>query len=453
MINKKIKLSLPQINFTFARFLSAVDILAVLTIVFGVLSSGNAESAIKLWITAVVVLLASRIVRLLYFGASSFPQIKYDITILTSITALLVLTLVQASSISYASLSADNNWSVGVLLLSAVTLYLMQIVLNNYPRLKKLLVWILGLAILLILVNGLPSDIAGMLNRPSKLTLGINLIALSGVVMAISGLIQFKSTINKVLSLLLIVITLPFVLSSIAQGQFVIIFLALLIFVVITPKASLNRMKSLVSEIGHALSKKSPLSLRSKTVLFGVGTITVLSVLSFLLKPQFITTALQTLEASIARFPGATEVILGLGLTPSAVDAGSLLMSYGTLGLLAVSIFLASVIQQIRKVSLEGNVVRNAAAFTGVAVVLYSLGMILSETLSIAARIILLVSIALLFFEKMPVKDAPFKLKFKFNKLMSAQVWQELFVAIRVLVTITVIILIPVAIDFVIAVF
>ncbi len=453
MINKKIKLSLPQIKFTFAKILSAVDILAVLVIIFGVLSSINAESAIKLWITAVVVLLASRIVRLLYFGASSFPQIKYDITLLTSITALLVLTLVQASSSSYASLSADNNWSVGVLLLSAVTLYLMQIVLNNYPKLRKKLIWVLGLAILLILVNGLPSDIAGMLGRPSKLTLGINLITLSGVVVAISGLIQFKSTINKVFSLLIIIIALPFILSAIAQGQFVLVFLALLIFVVITPRTSLNRVRSLVSEIGHALSKKASITLRTKLILFGVSGVTILSVVSFLLKPQFITNALQVLGATMERFPGATEVILGLGLTPSAVDASSLLLSYGTLGLLAVSIFLASIIQQIRKVSLEGKLISNAAAFTGAALVLYSLSMMFTETLSIAARIILLASIALLFFEKMPVKDAPFKLNFKFNKLMSAQVWQELFVAIRVLVTITVIILIPVAIDFVIAVF
>jgi hypothetical protein len=453
MINKKIKLSLPQVKFTFAKILSAIDILTVLAIVFGVLASGNAESAIKLWITAVVILLASRIVRLLYFGASSFPQIKYDITLLTSITALLVLTLVQASSVTYASLSADNNWSVGVFLLSAVTLYLMQIVLNNFPRLRKFLVWVLGLAILLILINGLPSDITAMVSRASKLTMGINLVAISGVIIAISGLIQFKSTINKVLSLLLLVISLPFVISSIAQGQFMLVFLALLIFVVITPKTSLNRMKSLVSEIGHALSKKASLSLRSKIILFGAGAITILSIVSFLLKPQFITNSLQTLEATIGRFPGASEVILGLGLTPSAVDASSLLLSYGTLGLLAVSIFLASIIQQIRKVSIEGKLVRTAAAFTGAALVLYFLSMIFTETLSIAARIILLTSIALLFFEEMPARDKPFKLNFKFNKLMSAQVWQELFVAIRVLLTITVIILIPVAIDFVIAVF
>jgi|GEM_PF-5677146 len=138
------------------------------------------------WIAALLVIIAIRLIRMLFVGLNAFPPVKYDLPFLLLSTAILVLTILQGKP-SYTNLGGVYFWGIGMTLISIATIYFIHQLSSLYLSPKKYLAWAaivyFALTVLKFLVGTYSPSNLGILSESILLNNVIVLMGISYVVL------------------------------------------------------------------------------------------------------------------------------------------------------------------------------------------------------------------------------------------------------------------------------
>jgi hypothetical protein len=473
--NKRFTVKLPRLpkkitlkSFKFTEFppqnwlkfaLQAVEILAAVVLVFQVLRFPETARELNTWIAAVVIMLMARIVRLLYFGLNALPPVSYDLNLLSAVTIILVVTIFQGGETSYVSLGSTNIWGPGMLMLTGLSLYLLDLVSLNGRVFRALHYTILVAAFLLLSWN---------LNLTPNASRTFNDLAIAGLMLgsyALASILASRRLLSKILAAAVFVFALPFVILNLTPNLAIVVALTAFIAAVMLIGLEIKQKKNtgIVSRL-----KSAPWISFALT-----GTVALIVTLGLsLIVPANgarLASTIQGYGSIASQLASGSELLIGQGLQSSGTPAQNLLTSYGLIGLAAIALALAAIFSKassLLRASLAGlgagKLTLGAAAYKAtisLGIILLSVDFMFSPLNAPELMGLLLLIVAMFRQPELKVKVATDKeqvVTYKdffsrklFSRVMAANLWAELAGTLRLLIAITLIVATPRLIQFV----
>lgn len=126
-LNLPKKISIKQVN-PLVLVLDLVEIIGLLLLPILIILPSTEANSFQNWIGIIVIMFIGRLIRTMFLGTRSLPQVKFDLSVLSVITLLLVLNLLNSGNDVNSRLGGETMWGIGVLMLAGLTLYLLTVI-------------------------------------------------------------------------------------------------------------------------------------------------------------------------------------------------------------------------------------------------------------------------------------------------------------------------------------
>ncbi len=333
-----------------------INFMVMIALLLGKLAGAD---YLDLWVGLVIVWLAIRFSKVLLFGFKQMPAVKFDLTLLTAITLLLVGVIMQGTANTLVSFGGTNIWGVGVLLLAGASIYLIHIFTRRSFH-TRLLVIIASFTASLLLLGVLSSSRLGINLSTTQMSVGYSSqLAFIVLLLSLTGLKYYRAVWSRLVLVFSLIIS---ALVLIVQFNFTLVFLlaltALFAGLMLIRLQSGNILKmwgNLNKDLGGLRARTLVISdlIYRNLGLFLIFLAIVglmFTLIGALTTPRF-AEHLQSLANSYTNLPRAftdvKDVILGKGLSPATTSGQSLFLSYGVIGLLAGFIMSANILRQL----------------------------------------------------------------------------------------------------------
>ncbi len=488
-MSQKIKLQLPQIspqyniiNNPLQAFFNLINIIAILILPFITIAEiKTIQDLLPTWISIITIIFTLRIIAIMFFGLKVFPSVKFDLSILTSITLFLICTIIQNANQEYTNLGGTNIWGIGVLLLSAISIYLIFLSLHNKQTLS-LFINSIFLCLGIVFFNyNISND-----NFKSLITaIYNNAFVVMGIIflpMSFFYFLKTKSKLSKTISLFTFINAIALIIFSknymiLLILSFSILPLALILIYIQEKKNSKLSLELLKNDINKY--KQNQIDLKTLGfkhigifLLFIFYFFMIILTLVLSLVPEFNSQVAQIFNSynnAIKNIDEIKDFIFGTNLVSYGVSFKNLIISYGLLGITSILLIKRSVLKSsinIIKFYYKQNFKINfmlsisivfAYSFLLIAFFFIDLNLIFILIISLIITIIFSLESNINKYSKIQKKHLSLKpIKFKsiskikqINQIMPFNIWIEIFETMRVLLTITIIIYLPQIIDYI----
>lgn len=346
-MRKSLKLKLPSFpkistGEIFSNLLGWLEKLILVITIGGLLLNVFPQPKLDVWVTGITLVLAMRIIRGLVFSVPILPATRWDLVLLTNLTLVLVAVVVQTDNDSVLSLGGNSIWSIGVILLRAITVYLLFVNLGS-KLFRKIALWgILALVILMqISSNNLGQlTLAGIASSGKIYLLQLPII---GTFLLLGWLVGSKRIISKVIALLLLVWQLLSLVNSFYIPNLIILAISLLF---------VGGLIALLARQNVVVSLRKPRSIYGWIIIL-LGLIAlVATVAAGVTNPQFaryVEALANSFTQTFARLTDFRSLVAGVGLSSSGTSVQGLFLGYGLLGLLGEIILVFALIAHVAR--------------------------------------------------------------------------------------------------------
>lgn len=102
-------------------FLIELIVLGLLPVV--IIAGDFPAELLRSWLLGAAIIFIARVGLTLFYGFKLWPPVKFDLSLLTAITLILLATIGQTDATTLTSLGAGNFWGVGTVILAGISLY------------------------------------------------------------------------------------------------------------------------------------------------------------------------------------------------------------------------------------------------------------------------------------------------------------------------------------------
>lgn len=340
------------VTISFPKFnLHLIELLLVAVMPVWILASSDSLSQTRAWVGFAFILLVLRFIGAMFYGLGVFRPVKYDLALLTSITFLLLITILQGNS-TYTNLGGPSDWGVGMIMLSGISIYVLNIITQNAWK-KRLFFYALTFG---LFVNQV---FTFLFARPINEEYAIEPLALITILLSVAGLGYFRNRLGKVLFFFSLIIGVINLLSNFRMRAVVVMIIALLVmFLFQLLQSRLNLFGGLISNLKslrtRTLSTKQ-FSLNNYGVVSLLGAI-VLAVVLFIVSRNNIgifnglTNWITGYTSAVTDLSGSTQrILVGTGLLATRNSALNLFFSYGVAGVLTSMLMVRSIFYHLKR--------------------------------------------------------------------------------------------------------
>jgi hypothetical protein len=321
----KLKLSLPKLsslNLAQVTF-TLINYTLLLFLAFSFWSIATTGAQLDLWVSIAALLAIFRLFFSLFFGLQVWKQAKFDLSVLTFITGIIILTIATSNGAGPSTLGGTNIWGIGMLMLSGLSLYLFHIITKGRKFEKYFLLTLsIGASLPLFSANlsGFVDDELSFL--ATVLLFVICLVGTKFSNVAIRFLLLFLA-INSLIAILQNPLT-----GTISLAGLAVVVTSIINFFLFVRKNSGTKITINLQNI-----------FKNKKLIFVLvaGLVFLISELSLLLQGELVESTVSIIN-KYANFTSgigsAGELLLGSGLRNSQIAVLSFISSYGLVGML-----------------------------------------------------------------------------------------------------------------------
>ncbi len=489
---RNFKLSLPK-TISIKRvnplifILDVIEIVGLILLPLLVILPSEELISFQNWIGLITILFVGRLIRTMFLGTKSLPQVKFDLTVLSVITLLLVLNLLNTGSEVNSRLGGETMWGIGILMLAGLTLYLVTVIARR-GLLTRLLIFTTVLTFSLKFLI-LAFDQNTIFIARSYI-FAHNLLPVVIASVSLAGIFYFRSAVSKAVMAIGLVAAVILLLYKFDWAVILLGTLAFLVLGVVQLTAKRQVVDSLKKSLEIDLNKyrkgeinvlqfiANNLGLLAVLVFLSFGFALIIGVAAEASIGGELEFQLESYRNSLQSIDSLQKLLIGRSiedLSLSGIPASmQLLVEYGLAGLVAVAIVIKDIfkyhIKALKQTAKMENHKREwvfqTACFWGV---LFILAGIFFATLTVSGIYLLVIVIALVYifyyrtrsgsidkFVKLEIgaeNDMSFvdfegiSKRAILNKIMPAELWMDVFQIIRILVVISLLAYTPTLIE------
>lgn len=488
-------------NPIFITILNYIELILLVLFPIVFFRESNANLQLQWLIGIVVILFIVKVVKALFFGLKALGGVSFDLIMLSNITLLLIITIIQGNNANYANLGGANVVGVGIIMLVALLIYLYTTSTRRSFHTQLFIVTIMG-GLLTAFISALTTPGFSTITLDTRLPLYAGIVGLIAVIISISAFVYYRNIYSRVIFILTVIIAVPVFILSLSWLEVMILAITFLLTGILL--VSLQERRPGSKMIGIVNLKTNWMSLTTRNLsplkfiakhlgilLIFLGLfLTIITIIAAKTNPAFG----ETLASIRTSYPlidnivntknirtGFTDTIIsssigslivGSGLGVSSTTLAAFFSSYGLAGVVAILILGMGILAAITKIIANALIKADYRELFLYACIVFSTILL---TISTAFRSFTIFELVLLGFLLVMIFDFRERLITRptdnyfakkkmiqftriselkiFTRIMASTIWQDIFQTIRILVSLSLLVYVPQMIQFILTLF